>query len=69
MDKWRVFTIVDGGFRLLNLKNDFLRKKVDAFKYDVQRVENVVYDLTIRGVKPPTTTASHDDDIADAEAK
>ncbi len=37
----------------MNLKNDFLRRKVDAFKYDVQRVENVVYDLTIRGVKKP----------------
>lgn len=45
-------TQLDGGFRLLNLKNDGLRKKFDALKYDMQKVEHVVYDLTIRGLKP-----------------
>lgn len=40
------------GFRLLNLKNDNLRKKFDALKYDVKKVEGVVYDITIRGLKP-----------------
>uniref|UniRef100_A0A224YPR6 Translin n=1 Tax=Rhipicephalus zambeziensis TaxID=60191 RepID=A0A224YPR6_9ACAR len=40
------------GFRLLNLKNDNLRKKFDALKYDLKKVEEVVYDLSIRGLKP-----------------
>ncbi|KAF4977798.1 hypothetical protein FZEAL_5764 [Fusarium zealandicum] len=42
------------GFQLLNLKNDILRKRADAVKYDVKRVEDVVYDLSLRGlVKRP----------------
>ena len=43
---------LSSGFRLLNLKNDSLRKKFDALKYDVKKVESVVYDITIRGLKP-----------------
>ena len=43
---------LDAGFRLLNLKNDMLRKKVDSLKYSVQKVEGVVYDLTIRSLVP-----------------
>jgi len=43
---------LDAGFRLLNLKNDHLRKKFDGLKYDLKKVEEVVYDLTIRGLKP-----------------
>ena len=27
------------GFRLLNLRNDALRRKFDAIKYDVQKIE------------------------------
>lgn len=42
---------LDAGFRLLNLKNDSLRKRFDGLKYDVKKVEEVVYDLTIRGLK------------------
>ena len=38
------------GFRLLNLKNDNLRKKFDSIKYDLKKVEEVVYDLSIRGL-------------------
>ncbi|KFM79390.1 Translin, partial [Stegodyphus mimosarum] len=40
------------GFRLLNLKNDLLRKKFDGLKYNLKKVEEVVYDLSIRGLKP-----------------
>ncbi|GKT44963.1 translin-associated protein X [Colletotrichum spaethianum] len=40
------------GFQLLNLKNDILRKRVDAVKYDVKRVEDVVYDLSLRNLIP-----------------
>ena len=43
---------VSAGFRLLNLKNDGLRKKFDSLKYDLKKVEEVVYDISIRGLKP-----------------
>jgi hypothetical protein len=45
------------GFRLLNLKNDTLRKKFDSIKYDLKKVEEVVYDLSIRGLNRPTAAA------------
>ena len=40
------------GFQLLNLKNDILRKRVDGIKYDVKKVEDVVYDLSLRNLIP-----------------
>ena len=43
---------LDSGFRLLNLKNDSLRKRFDGLKYDLKKVEEVVYDVTIRGLTP-----------------
>ncbi|VDM42471.1 unnamed protein product [Toxocara canis] len=43
---------VDEMFRLLNLKNDALRRRYDVLKYDVQKCEQIVYDLAIRGLKP-----------------
>ncbi|XP_034943523.1 translin [Chelonus insularis] len=43
---------LNSGFRLLNLKNDGLRKRYDVLKYDVKKIEEVVYDLSIRGLKP-----------------
>lgn len=43
---------LNAGFRLLNLKNDSLRKRFDALKYDVKKIEEVVYDLSIRGLLP-----------------
>lgn len=42
---------LDAAFRLLNLKNDNLRKRFDALKYDLKKVEEVVYDLSVRGLK------------------
>ncbi|CAH4029541.1 translin [Pieris brassicae] len=48
---------LNAGFRLLNLKNDHLRKRFDALKYDVKKIEEVVYDLSIRGLLPKTETA------------
>ncbi|XP_018333424.1 translin [Agrilus planipennis] len=45
-------TELNAGFRLLNMKNDSLRKRFDALKYDVKKIEEVVYDLSIRGLKP-----------------
>ena len=41
---------LEAGFRMLNLKNDFLRKRYDALKYDVKKIEEVVYDVTLRGL-------------------
>ena len=32
------------------MKNDGLRKKFDGIKYDLKKVEEVVYDLSIRGL-------------------
>lgn len=40
------------GFRLLSLKNDVLRKRFDALKYDAKKIEGVVYDLSIRNLLP-----------------
>jgi predicted translin family RNA/ssDNA-binding protein len=61
------------GFRLLNLSNDNLRKKFDSIKYDMKKVEEVVYDLSIRGLVKPLeneTTgngSSNADDVAKRE--
>ena len=43
---------LNSGFRLLNLKNDGLRKRFDALKYDIKKIEEIVYDITIRGLVP-----------------
>ncbi|KAM0347750.1 hypothetical protein ACHAPU_004765 [Fusarium lateritium] len=53
------------GFQLLNLKNDILRKRADAVKYDVKRVEDVVYDLSLRGLVK--RAGEGDTDMAAAE--
>ena len=47
--------------RLLNLKNDTLRKKFDGIKYDLKKVEEVVYDLSIRGLNKPAPSKTADD--------
>ncbi|EGP91235.1 unnamed protein product [Zymoseptoria tritici ST99CH_3D7] len=43
---------VFAGFQILNLKNDSLRKRSDGIKYKVKEVEDVVYDLSLRGLLP-----------------
>lgn len=43
---------VHAGFQLLNLKNDALRRRSDGIKYSVKKVEDVVYDLSLRGLLP-----------------
>eukprot|EP00899_Mesostigma_viride_P025490 jgi/Mesvir1/6125/Mv00829-RA.1 len=40
------------GFRQLNLRNDVLRRKFDGIKYDLKKVEEVLYDIRIRGLDP-----------------
>lgn len=41
---------LNAGFQLLNLKNDSLRRRFDSLKYDIKKVEEIIYDLTIRGL-------------------
>lgn len=48
---------LNAGFRLLNLKNDGLRNRFDALKYDVKKIEEIVYDISIRGLRPNAATA------------
>lgn len=54
------------GFQLLNLKNDILRKRVDAVKYDVKRVEDVVYDLSLRNLIPQKQKEAATDESSSA---
>lgn len=49
---------LNAGFRLLNLKNDGLRKRFDALKYDVKKIEEIVYDISIRGLRPHLAPAA-----------
>ncbi|MED6156748.1 hypothetical protein PIB30_017360 [Stylosanthes scabra] len=48
----KFLTDLHAAFRMLNLRNDFLRKKFDGMKYDLRRVEEVYYDVKIRGLTP-----------------
>jgi predicted translin family RNA/ssDNA-binding protein len=43
------------GFQLLNLKNDSLRKRFDSIKYDVKKIEEVVYNIKLRNLAPAAT--------------
>ncbi|KAJ3747264.1 translin [Lentinula detonsa] len=36
------------GFSVLNLKNDTLRRRFDSLKYDMKKIEEVVYDVSLR---------------------
>lgn len=40
-------------FMTLNLKNDSLRRRFDSLKYDVKKVEDVVYSLSLRKFSKP----------------
>ncbi|KAL6864070.1 Translin [Trichoderma novae-zelandiae] len=55
------------GFQLLNLKNDIIRKRADGVKYEVKRVEDVVYDLSLRGLIQRPTAAGGDAEMEAAE--
>ncbi|KAF8396550.1 hypothetical protein HHK36_018174 [Tetracentron sinense] len=46
----KFLTDLHAAFQMLNLRNDFLRKKFDGMKYDLRRVEEVYYDVKIRGL-------------------
>ncbi|CAL1713075.1 unnamed protein product [Somion occarium] len=40
------------GFTMLNLKNDALRRRYDSLKYDIKKIEEVVYDISLRKLAP-----------------
>jgi len=40
------------GFAMLNLKNDTLRRRYDSLKYDIKKIEEVVYDVSLRKLAP-----------------
>ncbi|KAF9267417.1 Translin [Marasmius fiardii PR-910] len=42
------------GFSMLNLKNDTLRRRFDSLKYDLKKIEEVVYDVSLRKLSPPS---------------
>lgn len=44
------------------MKNDTLRKKFDGIKYDLKKVEEVVYDLSIRGLNKTNTATEEKKD-------
>ncbi|KAF9996830.1 hypothetical protein BGZ80_006586 [Entomortierella chlamydospora] len=48
------------GFQLLNLKNDSLRKRFDGIKYDIKKVEEIIYDLTVRKLIVADTTPAQE---------
>jgi len=41
------------GFIMLNLKNDSLRRRFDSLKYDLKKIEEVVYDVSLRKLAVP----------------
>lgn len=45
-------------FAQLNLRNDALRRKFDGIKYDLQKIEEVLYDMTVRGLGKDGGTAA-----------
>jgi Translin family len=46
------------GFQILNLKNDSLRRRSDSIKYNVKKIEDVVYDLSLRNLIPTEAESS-----------
>lgn len=54
----RFLADLSAGFRLLNLKNDGLRKRFDGLKYDVKKIEEIVYDISIRRLRPTETDSA-----------
>ena len=43
---------VHAGFQILNLKNDSLRRRSDGIKYQVKKVEEIMFELSVRELVP-----------------
>ncbi|KAG0356233.1 hypothetical protein BG005_004859 [Podila minutissima] len=56
------------GFQLLNLKNDTLRKRFDGIKYDIKKVEEIIYDLTVRKLVVANVETDIEEDASVSEA-
>lgn len=56
-------SLVFEGFKLLNFRNDFLRKRFDGMKYDVKRIEEIMYDLAVRGLLKKKSGSDEDADV------
>lgn len=46
----KIVAKIQNGFLLLDLKNDILRKRYDSLKYNSQRLNKIVYDLSLRNL-------------------
>ena len=46
----KIVSKLQNGFQLLDLKNDVLRKRYDSLKYNSQRLNKIVYDLSLRNL-------------------
>ncbi|KAI5968927.1 tsn1 [Candida theae] len=46
----KIVSKIQNGFSLLDLKNDVLRKRYDSLKYNSQRLNKIVYDLSLRNL-------------------
>jgi len=60
---------LNNGFRELNLKNDYLRKRFDGLKYDVKKIEEVIYDVSIRGLSAPNQQPNNDNKTGDGNVE
>lgn len=65
----KFLTELSVGYRLLNFKNDWLRKRFDALKYDVKKVEEIVYDLSVRGLIPSKSQSCSNDAKSDTSGQ
>lgn len=54
------------GFRLLNLRNDPLRRKVDSIKYDCLKIEEIQYDLAVKKTQQPKEQTADEAGMTDA---
>eukprot|EP01083_Nonionella_stella_P225421 801427_1 len=50
------------GFLMLDLRNDILRRRFDGMKYDVQKIEHCLYEISIRRRKTPSAKSGVKDD-------
>jgi hypothetical protein len=57
------------GFRLLHLTNGDLRRRFDAIKYAVAKVEEVLYDCTVRGLGTSASASSSSNAAVNAASK
>ncbi|CUM45578.1 unnamed protein product [Debaryomyces fabryi] len=44
----QIVTKLQNGFQMLDLKNDNIRRKFDALKYNFKKMNGIVYDLSLR---------------------